>query len=469
MQMMNAAIQLEATRNRGGHVARAITLMLGTCLLALGCNTFDPQGVGSSGPGQSAPSTSPPAMGTGGFGAVMTPGPSPSDNAPPGSVGVPGCIQCGSFCADCGRGCECKEGHTPFDAPPWMVPFSPIGDDGWMDSSRTLCAGMDSVISTRMWVRDDGVYALVGGMAHSLIDVGGFDDDDAGIATAGNTTIEAHQATGTRTRVFHNGGGGWALRADFASASAESGLTGFPSKALLLYGGHGQDDNACPLGVVDGTSFACQPVVGTVQSAIAVNDRLAFALTGSRDVLVFDGSSWHSTATLPAPANALWANENVIVAVGPEGKVMTMEEGSWAMDDVGQLARLTAVWGTSRDDLWVGGFNGALFHFDGEVWSESGQLGGVSCATQPPIEHIWGVGSEVWVSTATQLARIRDGVRRTFGNWTCASVGTSDKITGLWGRGADDVFIAVSNEDPLLTPCGGSFVVHFDGQSFHRF
>jgi hypothetical protein len=172
---------------------------------------------------------------------------------------------------------------------------------------------------------------------------------------------------------------------------------------------------------------------------------------------------------LPAPANALWANENLIVAVGPDGNVMRMEEGSWAIDNVGQLARLTAVWGTSGDDLWVGGFNGALFHFDGTEWAAKGQLGGVSCTTQPPIEHIWGVGSDVWVSTASQLARIRDGVRQTFGNWTCASVGTSDEITGLWGRSEDDVFIAVSNQDAALAPCGGSFVVHFDGQNFHRF
>jgi hypothetical protein len=467
---MTAFTQLRSTHARWTCALRSLALL--PCLLALGCNTFDSKSLASqdgAGPGFAQAPNGGAGIGTSGTAgnsAVMM-FPSPSETAPPGSIGVPGCSQCGSFCADCGRGCECKEGHTPFDAPVWNVPFAPVGTDGWMDSSRALCAGMDSVISTRLWVGDDGVYALVGGMARALSEVGGIADDDAGIATEADSTPSF--GMGARTRVLHNDGSGWALRADVGSASMDSGLTGFPHSTLILYGGRGQDEAACPLGVVSGRTFTCQPVVGTVQSAVAVNDNLAFALTGTRDMLVFDGKSWHSTTELPAPANAIWASEQELIAVGPDGNVMRLQEGAWRIESVGQLARLTAVWGTSGNDLWAGGFNGSVFHYDGMEWQEVTQLGGVSCRTQPPIEHIWGAGSDVWVSTASQLARLHEGAMETFGNWTCSSLGEMDVITGLWGRNDHDVFVAVSNSDTLLAPCGGAYLVHFDGKSFHRF
>jgi len=32
--------------------------------------------------------------------------------------------------------------------------------------------------------------------------------------------------------------------------------------------------------------------------------------------------------------------------------------------------QLTAIWGTSSNDLWVGGFHGGLFHYDGTTWTQ---------------------------------------------------------------------------------------------------
>jgi hypothetical protein len=84
------------------------------------------------------------------------------------------------------------------------------------------------------------------------------------------------------------------------------------------------------------------------------------------------------------------------------------------------------------------------------------------------VERIWGVGSHVWIHTATQLVRWDGSALTTFGNWTCSSVGSVDRISNVWGTNENDVFISVAGAE-IQPPCGAAFVVHYDGELFHRF
>lgn len=451
-----------------------VTALAALALLAGACNAFDdpaPNG---------GEDFDPPTAGSvggigGGVGVFPSGGSSSPGTRPPPMTGGPGlpmqeCVQCGTFCSDCGNGagCECSEGHTPFEPAAWKVPFTGSGPDGWRDSPSALCPGMDTVITTHVWGDGRGVYALAAGQSTSLDALGAL-EDDAGVASG-----DAAGAIGPRTRVFHNQGTGWALRADLNGASMQAALSGI-DRTLFVYGGPGENRSACSLGVVSGNEFDCKLVDTTIGGVVVVNASgstgapVAYALDGVSKLRVYDGTSWklHPQA-LPRSATAIWADEHEVVAVGPEGNVQRLRGDTWTVENVGNIARLTAVWGRSGQDLFVGTFGGALLHFDGSRWSEIAQLGGVTCSARIPIEHIWGAGSHVWVHTSSQLSRWDGSALTTFGNWTCSSLMALDRINNVWGTAEDDVFIAVSGS-AVQGPCGPAFMVHYDGELFHRF
>jgi hypothetical protein len=320
---------------------------------------------------------------------------------------------------------------------------------------------MEQVVTSHVWSDGRDVYALAAGTALTF-ESGAVAEDDAGVAR------DADPLATFRTRVFRNEGHGWALRADLNGASELTALTGI-ADSLLVYGGPGDDRRACSLGAVTSTAFDCARVDVNINSLVVVNPTLAYALEGANQLRVYDGAKWklHPEA-IPRAAAAIWADEQELVAVGPDGNIMRLRDGVWTVENVGQIVRLTAVWGASGSDLWVGTLGGALLHFDGSAWQELAQLGGITCSNTLPIEHIWGVGSHVWVQTKTQLSRWSDGELTTFGNWSCASVGSMNRINNVWGNAENDVFIAVTGGD-LQPPCGAAFVVHYDGKLFHRF
>jgi hypothetical protein len=415
------------------------------------------------------PKTSPPSS-SGGFGragggfAGFGPPPAMMPPSFPTMPGFPQCMQCGAFCSDCGSGCECSQGHTPFDPAVWSVPFAGAGDDGWRDSPSALCPGLESVTATHVWGDGRGVYMLAAGNANVLNPLHAA-DDDAGVAQ----DESLGSASTSRTRLFHNEGGGWTRRAELSGASMQARLSGIARGPLFVYGGPGEDQRACALGEVIGSEFDCKLVDTTIGGVAVVSPSLAYALEEANKLRVYDGSGWqlHPEA-LPRAANAIWADEHELVAVGFDGSVMRLRDERWTVENVGGIQRLTAVWGTSGDDLWVGTLSAELLHFDGSGWSKVGQLGGVTCSRREAIEHIWGAGSHVWVSTAAELARWDGSEMTTFGNWTCTSNTSADRISNVWGTAPDDVFIAVTGGN-VQPPCGAAFVVHYDGELFHRF
>jgi hypothetical protein len=437
-------------------------------LLAVGCNAFDDPPANHDDADGDFGQPSPPTAGRAGgaFGGLPVAGSPVGPSRPPDlefGPTPPSCIKCGAFCSDCGRGCECLEGHTMFEPALWTVPFTGAGDDGWRKSSIALCPGMESLMTTFIWGHDDSVYALTGGNA-LLVDARlPTPDDDAGVARADDT----FGALTLRTRVFRNDGRGWTLRADLDGASSPTGLIPI-GESLYVYGGPGEDRRACSLGAITGDAFECELRDAVIRDVTVVSPTLAYALHGTSTLRVFDGAKWsvHADA-IPLEATALWADERQVVAVGADGNVMRLRDGTWNVENVGQTVPLTAVWGAGESELWVGTFGGALLHFDGSAWQEVAQLGGVTCSVRLPIDHIFGVGSHVWVNTAAQLARWDGNALTSFGNWSCSAV-SSNRITNVWGSSESDVFVSVAGTD-VQPPCGPAFFVHYDGELFHRF
>jgi len=116
----------------------------------------------------------------------------------------------------------------------------------------------------------------------------------------------------------------------------------------------------------------------------------------------------------------------------------------------------TGVWGTARDDVWVGGSlrsasasrTGVLSHWDGRTWSHP------AGETYPPIWSVWGSGPrDLWAVTD------RGGIwHRSATGWTASRTPTdwNGALMGIWGSGAGDIW-AVGDR---------GIVVHGDGASW---
>jgi len=61
-----------------------------------------------------------------------------------------------------------------------------------------------------------------------------------------------------------------------------------------------------------------------------------------------------------------YATEN-----GPYGSALLRDGGAgWVCQEIPSLAQQHAIWGMAKDDVYVVGDGGGIFHFDGVVWTQ---------------------------------------------------------------------------------------------------
>jgi hypothetical protein len=109
-----------------------------------------------------------------------------------------------------------------------------------------------------------------------------------------------------------------------------------------------------------------------------------------------------------------------------DGAAWTLLDFAGAIDPTG----LTALWGTSGADLWLGDdLNGRVFHWDGTAWST-----GITETVQ--VRDLWGVaGGPVFAGGVSSIAQ-----------WTGTEwidihdPDSANDAAGVWGFGAGDVW-----------------------------
>jgi hypothetical protein len=110
-----------------------------------------------------------------------------------------------------------------------------------------------------------------------------------------------------------------------------------------------------------------------------------FAVGESGTIVHFDGHDWSGMESgTTAILSGVWGSSSTdVYAVGytgsgPDSVVLRYDGIEWSDMETGLGARLNAIWGSSATDIYaVGGyrigyrdFEGAVFHFDGEAWTE---------------------------------------------------------------------------------------------------
>jgi len=152
-----------------------------------------------------------------------------------------------------------------------------------------------------------------------------------------------------------------------------------------------------------------------------------------RAVLRYDGSAWSPMIdeTTPGRLNDVWgSSEDNVFAVGSEGAILHYDGSVWAEMTSGTDMDLHAVWGISATDVFAVGASGAILRFDGHAWLPMG--GGTA-------QTLYGV----WGSAADAVLAVGEGgtiLRFDGSEWKSMPSPTENALYAVWGAGVDDVF-----------------------------
>lgn len=115
-------------------------------------------------------------------------------------------------------------------------------------------------------------------------------------------------------------------------------------------------------------------------------------------------------------------------------------------------ARLASIWGFDRDDIWVGGSSGTLFHFNGQFWTAATMPTTYASAS---IYSIWGSSpSDVYVVTNISPMLHWDGTAL-----NPLNAGSTD-MSGL-------LVVGGSGENDVWSGGIGEKVIHWDGTTWN--
>ncbi|AKU97344.1 Type IV fimbrial biogenesis protein PilY1 [Labilithrix luteola] len=111
--------------------------------------------------------------------------------------------------------------------------------------------------------------------------------------------------------------------------------------------------------------------------------------------------------------------------------------------NVSAVYALTAVWGSSKNDVWASGSGGSVIHWDGAAWMPTPLPTLTGVPVKNTFRALWGSGpNDVWVASATDLIFHSEGFKNGTAGWkaTPAVVAASSvPIYAAWGSGAGDV------------------------------
>jgi hypothetical protein len=160
-----------------------------------------------------------------------------------------------------------------------------------------------------------------------------------------------------------------------------------------------------------------------------------------------DGS-WADPETLPGTSRltGVWAASAdqgwIVDDAGTTGAIFALTREGWLRQQL-TTTDLSAIWGRSATEIWAGGDQALVLHFDGD-WAISHDANGTD---NTQIEDIWGSSStDVWAVRGVRLLHFVEG------DWT--SEGSFPELKGIWGRSANEIW-AVGDE-----------ILRYDGQGW---
>jgi len=343
--------------------------------------------------------------------------------------------------------------------PAWVPPFTAkLGTPGWQQSTQPICeTNQGWGPRFEVWADTRGVYALLA--------VGC--NEPAGIPCGKDGAS-----------LKFNSGSGWQLVHQFAPPpTATPGYiedvmdlwSGFPGGPLLM---SGTLADQAGIYFVDGSNLAFQTAMRTTNGAFVAGSDLAYVIDGTDGtrLLKYSAGTWSTFGEATSSLRAVWADSQSVVVVG-DNQTILMRSGDGPLTALPNVpaGNYYSVWAFGASDIWTGNSIGQLVHYDGKGWKVI--FTGSLLAPGATIGKLWGADGIVYFITGWEMGR-----------WNGSSVdvlleppaGTDftaypGYFTGLWGRSAQEVFVAMWDRRYLDYACGENFLLWFDGSQFHQF
>jgi adhesin/invasin len=195
------------------------------------------------------------------------------------------------------------------------------------------------------------------------------------------------------------------------------------------------------------------------------SDIYATLAFGSESPLLhYDGATWTSvSASTTASLFAVWGSSaNDVYVCGDRGTFLHYDgRGGWTPPiPTGTSAPLLAMWGSSASDIYIVGFNGVVLHFDGQHVTPI-TLPNLTTEPNEAIEAlgaVWGSSpNDVWIGGGLSAGDVWhfDGASWTKHTlWNIAG-STGQGVNGLWGTSSSDIWAV-----------GEGSAYHFDGTTW---
>ena len=118
-----------------------------------------------------------------------------------------------------------------------------------------------------------------------------------------------------------------------------------------------------------------------------------------------------------------FGEDNVFVG-GAEGTILHFDGKQWTQMDSGGRWTLKRMWGSAPDNLYGVCTDGKILRYDGTVWKPE------DTENFPPMSAIWGRGSDD-IFVGCRLGKIG---RWNGSQWKFMSSGTNTDVAALWGN-----------------------------------
>lgn len=167
-----------------------------------------------------------------------------------------------------------------------------------------------------------------------------------------------------------------------------------------------------------------------------------------------------ASAALPTKESllAVWgSSRDDVWVVGDKGIILHFDGRGWKVSPSGTSKNLGGVHGSNPADVWVVGEGGITLHFDGNKWQEvtkaveKGETTLLAVRAFGP-KDVWSCGTD----DDSGYLRHYNGEK-----WEDAHVGATS-LWEAWGSSQNDVWMVGSDKS------GGGFVLKGDGKSFDR-
>jgi hypothetical protein len=212
--------------------------------------------------------------------------------------------------------------------------------------------------------------------------------------------------------------------------------------------------SVCPAADTNGDSQTSEEEIAAAIQNVFVGCRPGGPLPDNWEE-AFDASAvgWMMSGWGPGDGS-LW----VVGGRESAGAILRFDANGWRQIDPGfPVPLLNWVHGTSASDVFVGGLDGTMLHFDGSSWTAQ------ETPVTAPVWGIWAVApDDVWAVGGNNLFAGTPFVLHYGGaQWSLAPIPVLQRpgvyaFFKVWGSGPNDVYIVGQN----------GAILHWDGESF---